>query len=87
MPDELRTLPSMPEEIRFVFEAFIELSLGRPYVEGTPLPIPNREIMSWCWLNNTRLKGWELSIIRILDSKWRKVMIDQMAPEKPAEPT
>jgi hypothetical protein len=62
----------MPEEIRFVHDAFWQMSDGRPLTQGGFLPIPNMEILAWSMLNGVKLKLWEMQVIRVMDRIWLK---------------
>lgn len=74
MPEELRQIPPMPEEISFLWRVFQDLNWGRPRLMGAQLPIPHMEILAWCALHGERLRPWEIQVLRALDAAWLRAV-------------
>lgn len=71
----------MPPEVETVFEAFKDLSPGRPYsAQGAPLSIQFSEIDAWSRLTSIRLAIWELRLLRTLDDELIKALSQPGAP-------
>ncbi len=58
-----------PVSVMYLYRAFWEIAQGRQIVgmSGTMLPLPPSEILAWSTLTATRLRGWELEAIQLLD--------------------
>jgi hypothetical protein len=62
-----------PDEMRFVWEAFNEISRSRQAGFG-PSPLLFSEMESWARLNGIDLELWEIDAICRLDVLWMRVI-------------
>jgi hypothetical protein len=62
-----------PPGFEFIWEVFRDLSAARAYGFG-PCPISYHDIVAWSRLNRTRLRVWEVDLLRRTDSIWISVV-------------
>jgi len=69
--------PAFPEELEYIWSAFLLLNQSRGQGFNGPLPISYQEIESWLKLTNNRLSSWEVAIIKKLDGVYLRVVSNQ----------
>jgi len=53
--------------IQYIWGWFCELSGGRNYADGHPMPLSYSEIESWANLTKTEPTAWEIGVIKQID--------------------
>lgn len=68
-PKELSEQPDLPEELRYLWEWYLELRSSQLLTFS--------EIHFWSELTQKRLRGWEVELLRILDRIYWNVLYDK----------
>lgn len=65
-PKELEEQPDFPEELRYIWEWYLEIRTGDP--------LTFTEIKSWAELTHQPLLVWEVDLLRTLDRIYWRMM-------------
>lgn len=65
-PKELAEQPDFPEELRYIWEWYLEMRSGEP--------LTFTEIKSWAELTQQTLLAWEVDLVRTLDKLYWRVI-------------
>lgn len=66
--------PEFPEPLRFLWDAFIEMSSVRPFTEVGVGPITYSEIKAFSELTEHRFSPKDIQILRLLDNTYLRVI-------------
>ncbi len=62
--------PSFPENLRYLWNWFMELHAARSYGPNGPNPIGYREIEAWATVMRNRVSPAEVDMLRGMDLTW-----------------
>jgi len=65
--------PDFPQELSYIWSAFIHLSGSRSVGFSGPNPLSYQEIKCWMDITATPLKPWEVETVKSLDNIYMKV--------------
>lgn len=65
-PKELADQPDFPEELRYIWDWYLEMRSGEP--------LTFTEIKSWAELTQQTLLAWEVDLVRMLDKLYWRVI-------------
>jgi hypothetical protein len=70
MPKMLREAPELPEGLAALWQAFLELHGSRGSTGWGPQRITYADMQAWQALTGSRLRPWEVDLIRKADDVW-----------------
>jgi hypothetical protein len=79
MPPELAELTAVrcPVLLQYLWQAFLELSSARGSTGFGPAPLSFLEIESWSRLTHRTLTGWQINVLKQLDSVYLSKQAEQ----------